>query len=204
VSGGAGGSILSMIISLKNNRMLLSKRKSFKEIRKSYEDHLTHRQLKFKEADPAMLKELRLEIIKSGEKDALKLWIILALVLIVTSTLLIFLFFYVDTADVNKDAFSMDQYISNREKKKRTNFNLFIYYGSYRYNAREYLAAAKEYKQALRIFPEGFKAQLGFANTYAALCIERDTLCELAKGYLNQSIKEFDTSKLFLKHVQHY
>lgn len=88
MSGGAGGSILSMIITLKNNSKLLRKREPFEKI-KAYQVKTPHQDLHFKHISKEELKAFHDMMVHEKKIDTAKrVFILLASVLI--TALLIF------------------------------------------------------------------------------------------------------------------
>jgi hypothetical protein len=81
--GGAGGSILAMIQSLKFNKSQLTKRKSYKDIRKLYNSSYKRKNLRYKEADPEYLKTARIQIIKEQKRDFIKRILIICISIVI-------------------------------------------------------------------------------------------------------------------------
>ncbi len=78
------GSASQPMLVVKANRLLLRKRKSFKDIREAYEGYSNETQLHFKELTPFEQKKIRDKIIAQAKRDRIaeiRLYIITALVL---------------------------------------------------------------------------------------------------------------------------
>ncbi|MCB2219739.1 MAG: tetratricopeptide repeat protein [Bacteroidetes bacterium] len=196
MSGGAGGSILSMIISLKNNNALLSKRKSFRDIRRNYKTQLDKRKLAYHEADEQFLKELRLELIRQRKKETIALYIQLSVSLILLFIILAGVLIFIPQS--SKTPVQVDQEKITRDSIRSSEFGFkyMLSYGDYRFRSKDYRQAIHEYRQALNIHPEDFYAQFQLARVYAAVCIEQDSLCDVAIQTLHSLVLKYDTSAL--------
>jgi tetratricopeptide (TPR) repeat protein len=192
MSGGAGGSILSMIISLKNNKMLLGKRRSHKEIREQYRSKLIQHKKNYQHADPLVIKKIRKELIRERKKETIKRYVILAVSLVAVFIILTFILINTYNFPDSKPA---EQDIID---SKIRDFNIFMNYGDYRFQNKEYEQAIVEYQQALKIFPNDYNANIALANLYFTICVQKDSLCTVALKTYNSLLMKFDTSAFLL------
>jgi tetratricopeptide (TPR) repeat protein len=196
MSGGAGGSILSMIISLKNNNALLSKRKSIREIRKNYRTELDKRKLSYHEADEQFLKELRLELIRQRKKETIALYVQLSIFLTILFITIAAVLIFVPQYSKSSKLASPERIKQDSMRSAETGFKYMLLYGDYRFRSKDYDQAIHEYQQALHIHPDDYYAQFQLARVYSAICVERDSLCEEALHTFQMLLLKYDTSTL--------
>lgn len=155
--GGAGGSILSMIISLKNNRALLRKRKNFRDIRADYIAELDKRKLTFKQADKKYLKELREELRIERKKEARALYAKVGIAGVLVFAI-IFGTWILIPGPAPKRAENFVKVLSAKDslRIKKSGYKYMISYGTYRYKVKDYNEAIHEYKGALELFPQDY------------------------------------------------
>ena len=89
--GGGGGSIASMILALKNNALLIKKRRSLKEISAKYPGKFRHIELEFPNASPEELKDFHEKVIREKRRSTI-LQITLALLFLAVAVVVTVLF----------------------------------------------------------------------------------------------------------------
>jgi hypothetical protein len=69
--GGGGGMIASMVLTLKNNALLLKRRKHLKDINDEYRRKSKHTKLKFKKSTPEELKAFHEKVIRDKRRSTI-------------------------------------------------------------------------------------------------------------------------------------
>jgi len=192
--GGAGGSITAMILSLKNNKALLRKRKNFRDLRAEQVAELDKRKLSFKHADEKYLKELRQDLLREHKRVMIALYFKLGLVLTIIFLLIAGIFILIPKTTNHKEPVRTARNHDDTVRMFASAYKYMIRYGEYRYNAKEYKEAIHELNQALELFPGDYHASLLLSKVYTAMCKEEDTLCNDAIATLNFVIAKNDTS----------
>lgn len=196
--GGAGGSILAMILSLKNNKAILPKRKSLKEIREIYSNNANHPQLFNKKSDPAFLEELRKQLIKERRVDIIKRIVLICFSIAVLIALFYIPFLVIHNIGLKKNQEIIENYKRSKKEKYRA-YEMFIYYGDYHFNHKEYSDAIKNYKFALKTSPNKFQSYYELATIYCFACLDSNMYCQEAITFLTGTIEKTDTSTYALK-----
>jgi hypothetical protein len=86
-----GGSIAGMILALKNNALLIRKRKSLKDISGKYPGKPRHIELEFPNASPEELKEFHEQVLKQKRRSTV-IQVSLALLFLLVAVALVVLF----------------------------------------------------------------------------------------------------------------
>lgn len=196
--GGAGGSILAMILSLKNNKAILPKRKSFKEIREAYTGSKYQYHLNKKKSDPEFLKKLREQLIKERRKDLTKRIVYICLSIVVVMALLYIPLLIIKNTALSENQKAIDNYTRIKKEKYKA-YEMFVYYGDYHFNRKEYDDAIKNYKFALKLSPNKDQTYYDLATIYYFACLDSNIYCQEAITILSGIIDETDTSNYALK-----
>ena len=208
--GGAGGSILAMILSLKNNKAILPRRKSFKEIREVYTGTKYDYQLNKTKSDSEFLKTLRKQLIRERRLEFAKRIVLICVSIVIFIALFYFPFIVIKKYGTSYSQKSVEEY-NNREKDKQKAYRMFIYYGNYHLNHKEYTRAIRSYKSALKISPDQYETYYNLATIYYFACLDSNIYCSEAVTILSGIIDETDTSMYALKlrsdlfiHIEEY
>jgi len=181
---GGENSILSMIISLRNNRALLKVRKRYfrsslegedKEEQYKYEHD---RPLKFKKtkASKALLAKIRLEGVRDKRKFRLKT--VAFIVLFVAISALIGFQFSQSKGHISAPIVD-EQELENQLNRQRK-YNYCMNDAVKWMAERHYHNALFQYQLALEIVPGDKKAELGIASVFIEQCNEEGIYCDRA------------------------
>jgi len=199
MSGGAGGSILAMILSLKNNKAILPRRKSFREIREIYTSSTYNHKLFNKKSDPEFLKALRKQLIVERRKELLKrLSIICISVILAIGLFIIPLLIFKQFGNTSTQG-SGENYIKKRELEKINTYKMAVYYGDNHFKYKEYTSAIYNYKLALKFSPDKSQTYYKLVTIYYYACLDSNIYCDEAITSLTGIINETDTSTYTLK-----
>lgn len=199
MSGGAGGSILAMIISLKNNKAILPKRKSFRDIREIYTNSVSHYQLNKKKSDPEFLKILRKQLIKERRLDFTKRIVLICFSIAIAITLFYIPFLVIKNIGFTFNQKSVEESTTNRKKEIYKNYKMALYYGNNHFKHKEYTLAIRNYKLALKFSPNKYQTYYDLATIYYFACLDSNIYCQEAITILSGIIDETDTSLYALK-----
>lgn len=197
MSGGAGGSILAMILSLKNNKALMPKRKSFKELREVYKSAGEHHELKYKKGDPQYIKTLRNQLIKEQ-----RFWFIKRISIISVSLIVVIALFYIPLFVLTYDGIPIYQEKSmyeKQKKEKREAYEMFINYGDQHFRFKEYTLAIRNHQSAVKSSPNKLLTKYNLAIIYYYACLDSSIYCNEAVQTLSEFICVSDTSSHALK-----
>lgn len=199
MSGGAGGSILAMILSLKNNKVILPKRKSFREIRKVYYKSTSDHQLYNKKSDPELLRTIRIQLIQERKKEITKRIFTICLSIFIATVLFFIPFILIKKFGRTEKPGPLQNSYMNYEKERYQAFEMFITYGDIHFRHKEYTLAIKNYKSALKSSPHKFYTKYYIAIIYYHACLDSNIYCQEAITSLSGIINESDTSQYALK-----
>lgn len=199
MSGGAGGSILAMILSLKNNKTILPKRKSYREIRKIYYNSTSTQQLFNKKSDPKLLEAIRIQLKKERKVEITKRIFIICLSIVIAIGLFYIPFILIKNIGSTEKQRPLQNSYINYQKERFQAFEMFITYGDYHFGHKEYTLAIKNYKSALKSSPYMFHTKYDLAIIYYHACLDSSIYCQEAISSLSGIINESDTSQYALK-----
>jgi tetratricopeptide (TPR) repeat protein len=197
MSGGAGGSILAMILSLKANKAILPKRKSYRELRELYDTAHKNRHLKYGKADPEYLKSIRTELIKERKKELAKRIIIIILSLLIGFVLVSIPLFWLNSENVSEMVLFPESTTETLNKEKIHAYKMFINFGDHHFLHHEYTLAVTNYEAALKIFDDDINIKYNFAIILYHSCLDSSLYCHKAIESFSTIIN--DTSTFALK-----
>lgn len=192
-----GGSVFSMIISLKNNANILPKRKTFRDRRKDYNFRLGEA-LKYKELPKHELLELKAEIKRKIKKERLRSFFIRLSIIFIILIIAGFLM-----ADRYK------QYIKRQAKKeyemqiilekkqqdqallKESCIVFYLNKGDAFFNQKDYFNAIEMYNRAMEYDAEDYRVLLACTKAYIYECVYYQRDCEKASDLLNDLKQKF-------------
>jgi hypothetical protein len=197
MTGGAGGSILAMILSLKNNKAILPRRKSFKEIREIYNTSARNLPNLEKKSDPEFLNSLRIKLIRKRKKEITRR-IVIIIISIFLSILLVLGGFWIFTY-IEVPKYDNSLKYTNFRKEKYEAYKMFVYYGDYHFGHKAYSKAIYNYELALAVSPFKTRTKFNLTMIYSFACLDSSIYCKQAIDMLSEFIEESDTAVYALK-----
>jgi len=180
MSGGAGGSILAMILSLKANKAILPKRKSYRELKELYDTAHKNRQLKYGKADPEYLKSIRIELIKERKKELTERIIIIILSLFIGFAFVSIPLFWLNSENVSEMDIFPESTSETIMKEKVHAYKMFINSGDHHFLHHEYTLVVNNYEAALNIFDDDVNIKYNFAIILYHSCLDSNLYCQKA------------------------
>ena len=185
-----GGSILGMIISLRNNRQLLRKKNRFGKRRMFSGDDpttLTHNKntpLEFKHISENELEEFRLKIRERNRNNLRRRIIGITLIFIALGFGIYWLTVRIDRelVRIRREA-EIASYEANKFK-----YDLFVKDGDIYVLRSRWAEAIFEYRKALVIFPDIYEANYKLADAYMKSCMNDNMYCIEGKKHLDKII----------------
>jgi hypothetical protein len=186
---GFGGSVLAMILTLKNNAR--PKRKAFEAV-KDFDKNQVHwkTRLKFKTLPKDQLNDLKDKIREDARRKRYKQTIISV---ILFSTVLIFGIYFINNF-IEKQNLIIE---ANSEQKKNYNKDRsekYLYYlnDGYKWLGEEHYKNAKfQFNQANEIFPEDYRTKIALTTAFVYDCMATNTDCIKAQALLGRIEKEY-------------
>jgi tetratricopeptide (TPR) repeat protein len=188
-----GGSILGMIISLRNNKQLLRKKNRFDRRRMFSGDdpqnliYGGNTPLEFKHISENELEEFRIKIRERNRKNLRRR--------IIGSTLILFIVgfgIYWLTINIDRELVKI-----KREAELATfeqnnfKYDLLVRSGDNYVLRSEWAEAIFEYRKALVIFPDIYEANYKLADAYMKSCMNDNMYCSEGKKHLDKIIALF-------------
>jgi hypothetical protein len=200
-----GGSVLGMIISLKNNAR--PKRRPFNEKREK--DRLiykTHRALRFKKVSKEKLESINAKYGDSIEKEDSKRLITISLIIAFFGVIgIIGGIQYYNTMKKENARITAQNRINNRIREEaiasapQEKFD-YLLSSAKKYLSKQHFSYAKhQFQEALLIKPNDYNANLGLVASYVYACKQYQTECEEAEGYLIQALGRFGRKEQLVK-----
>ena len=193
-----GGSVLNMILTLKNNANMLKKRNAFKEWRNNVlKDR--HKSLKFKKVSDEKLQLIKINIWEHARKERRKSILITISILIpIIILLFIFLkFFEKKVVEADKNRLTNKEKILLLKQKERSNLELSVIFylnKGYKYmENKQYKDAKIAFYKAYELNGSDFSVTFANAKVYVMDCIENKKGCTTAQKLvdgLNQKYKD--------------
>ncbi len=183
---GGGGSIQGMITSLRNNKNLLSKRKSLYE-----KDKLKNTKYSISEGlncDIKATEEQLLEIKTRIQKRNKRKKIINSLII----GLSILFVLYVSYLNSKKEVINQKTLVESKAKEKT--YKNYIQYGDTWLEEKKYNAAIYNYQKAVDLAPGNYDAQYRLALAYSYYCIFENFNCSKGNQLLNELIAKFGSN----------
>lgn len=178
MAGGGGGFMQAMINSLRDNKNLISKRKSFAERRKDYLTSYSKLKITPEKATKEQIETVR-KIINTQKKIVKRNTII---ILLLTSPLLFYtIYFGIDLFQSPNPTIS-----SIKQKENTTKYNFYIEDGDKMINNKKWNNAIFQYNMALEIFPNELDAQYRLALAYSYKCKYKNESCLTADSLVNR------------------
>ena len=199
MSGGAGGSILAMILSLKNNKAILPRRKSFREIREIYSSSTSNHKLFNKKSDPEFLKVLRGQLIKERKLEITKRILLICFSIVVAVALFYIPFILISNFGQTVSQKSVESSTINKKNEKYKAYEMFVNYGDHHFEHKEYNEAILNYKSALELSTNKKQTYNKLAIIYYYACLDGNIYCHEAITSLTGIMNETDTSTYTLK-----
>jgi len=183
---GGGGSIQGMITALRNNKNLLSKRKSLyeKDKRKNINYSISGGLDCDIEASEEQLQEIRQRIQKRNKRKK----IINSLII----TISLLFVFYLSYLNSKKEVINQSFVVETKAKEKT--YKNYIQYGDTWMEEKKYNAAIYNYQKAVELAPNDYHAhyRLALANSYN--CIYEKLNCSKVNQILNELIEKFGSN----------
>lgn len=182
---GGGGSIQGMIIALRNNKNLLSKRKSLHEQNQSQKTSGIKSGLNCDiEATDEQLLEIRTRIRKRNKRKKI------FNSLIITTSVLIVL--YLSFLNSKKDVLYEKSVIEIKAKEKT--YKNYIQYGDTWLEDKKYNAAIYNYQKAVDLAPSDYHANYRLALAYSYICSKNKLQCNEGTLFIDKLIAEFGSN----------
>ncbi len=205
-----GGSVLAMIISLKNNAR--PKRRPFKE--KRAKDRLiykTHRALRFKKVSKEKLESINARYRDSIENEGTRRLIIISLIIAFFGVIgIIGGIQYYNTMKKENARITAQNRINNRIREEaiaaapEEKFD-YLLSSAKKYLSKKHFSYAKhQFHEALLIKPNDFNANLGLVASYVYACLQYQEDCEEAEGYLIKALGKFGRKEQLVKLEEEY
>lgn len=193
-----GGSILGMIISLKNNAR--PKRTPFKDRKdKDRLKYKTHRSLKYKKVSEERLKVINARYKKAIEKDNSRiLFVIIPIVIIIGGIALFGTIRYTNSAKEKSSRILAERKKSSQNKADYSLTDKYIYLmnSGKRYLSKQHYSYAKhQFSEAITIKPNSFNANLGLTASLVYDCKKNNIACEAAEEFLIKTLGKFGRKK---------
>ncbi len=192
--GGAGGTIQAMIQSLRFNKSQLTKRKSYKEIRKLYNRNYKYNELIFKKADPVYLKTIRNEIIKDQRREFIKRIIVIGLSIMLVFGIISIILFSMNVRSFTASYFDSVHYKETLKKEKNKAFIMFVNYGDNYFSHHDYTLAINSYESALRLNQDNIHVKYKLSTILYYSCLDSNRYCSKAVNVLTEIISKSDTA----------
>ncbi|MCF8380997.1 MAG: hypothetical protein K9H49_15590 [Bacteroidales bacterium] len=196
-----GGTVLSMILSLKNNSNLLAKRKTYKELSKNYKykpgDPLKYKELP--EAELIVLKaKIKRDLTRQRRLFALKSLFLIVLILGTGGVILS----YVNNNYIEKSKKNEKELRSILESRKYSlsdiderGIEYYLNQGNYLLSNNQYVGAKYYFKKAYKYGPNDFFVLYANAKVYIYDCIYNDVECAEAIILLEYLEQHFGTNQ---------
>ena len=193
MAGGGGGSILAMIQTLRNNRALLSKRRSyFKRDSSRYAYNKTYRKElnSFKNRKP--LSEVDLMKIRKQFNSIKRRNIVLtATISFLSLTIIIYLFYSIlsEKRTIHKHEERINTITFSKLKPQPYNVQMKL--GILKMKEKDYFMASGNFKKALILQPNDFAAEYFLTKAYYSLCITKGQACQKAQSKIKENRNKF-------------
>jgi Tfp pilus assembly protein PilF len=188
-----GGSVLGMIISLKNNAR--PRKKPFEALKEEYKQTLhKHYGLQYKEVSRDELAKIKVKIQEKFRKEERVRYLKISLFVLIICGFIFFLFSY----QMKRNSVINTQ---NKEVRKinamtpAEQFEKYINDGYQLMKEENYNGAKYLFLSALNLDPDDYKANPGLTEVYIKNCISKETDCTDAENYLSGSLKRFGQTK---------
>lgn len=166
---GGGGSIQGMITALRNNKNLLSKRKSMYDKKSAQKTSGIKKGLNCNiEATEEQLLEIRLRIQKRNKRKK-----IINSLIITISVLFVLYFSFLNS---KKEVLIKSSVIETKTDKDF--YKDYIQYGDTWLEEKKWNAAIYNYQKAVNLYPENFDANYRLALAYAYSCVHVSKHCD--------------------------
>ncbi|MBR8533933.1 hypothetical protein KDU71_00040 [Carboxylicivirga sediminis] len=207
---GFEGSVLAMINTLKNNKKLLARRKTFKDRRKEF-SYKKGNPLKFKELPEKELNELKVRIKAKLKKERrIKTTVIIVLMMLLVY-LSITMFNIINNRTIEKQTRELEQqriYFEWQEKEnaKRKEARIVYYlnkgYGNL--SQGNYQDAKYFFYKAKQQDKSDYRVMIGYAKAYVYDCVFNDRECEYIDEILTNLKSKIGTSAEVLELIELY
>ena len=197
---GGEGSMAHMIISQRNNKKLLRRKRLFEKestflsIKKEYYKASQGR-VDFKKATPEELKRIRNKVIANRKSEY-------RIQLIVFCFSILFIGFFTFKIFKSENSKTKAYYNNNMEVelvKKKEKYLFFISDGDKWISEENWSNAIFQYKEALKIFPTEFDANYRLALAYSYSCQNEQINCEIGEKLTDTLKKQFPNRYEILK-----
>jgi len=196
--GGGSGSILDMIVRLRENNKLLGKKsffkKSFREKREELFRAAQKGKIKFRDATKEELAAVREKVLADRRKRSRKMAVVYSMITIAFIVLAIPITgFYLGPMPLNE--LLVDRtYLTGLETKNKARYDFFIQDAESWLRKNQYHNALFQYKKALELYPQSMEARQGLAIVYTFLCQKHHNNCPLAKFNIDWLIEQEPTN----------
>lgn len=204
---GWGGSVLAMIQSLKNNKMLLRGRRSFfrremtyAELREYYKDSLEPIS-NDKKPSKSQLNEIRTRL-KNERRDYN--FFRISTTVSITLCLLVFIQYSYNNFTIVKKYFIESDNPNEVELMVIDQYQKHMKNAQQKFKSKNYFFALGEYKRALKIIPNDSIANIELARTYFRMCKYRGQVCEEAFIHAKEMLNKKPESKRLQKLSNYY
>ena len=171
---GGGGFISFMNSTLRRNRQLLKKKRSFKERSQLYDvsdpKKVNYRMKDLSEEEKALKRKL-----KKSENDKATILYLLVTIIILSISLNIYLGFFNETEEKKPS-----------RKILENNYRSYMKAGNLYIPIKDWNAAASKYKQAIEFLPEEFNGHQKLIFALTENCIEEHKSCVEARNHIEK------------------
>lgn len=200
MSGGAGGSIMAMIQTLRNNKMLLNKRTPFFKKKHNYlrfKRYKSHKLNSFANRTP-LSEEQQLRIQKEFRNKS-RINTIATIILSIACLGLVVVGFLSllsvkSYRPVYKEQINTVVYSKLKPQPYRDNMKL----GILKLKEKDYFMASGNFKRALQIKPANFEAQYFLTKSYCLSCFHRKQACGIAEKKVDENQTKYPDEYLFV------
>ena len=192
-----GGSVLAMIISLKNNAR--PRKKPFEDQKKARKRiGKANYTLRYKKVTPGELEKIKSSIQHSAKKERQKaLWLISMLIFVLCSGFVYWSFKNNETVNERNSRIVIDRLKLNREVENLKSLNpneqydYLIECGNGWFNNENYTYAIRHFNNALILKPDEYEADLGLTKSYVYLCSRENQYCSSASLILKTNQEKY-------------
>lgn len=187
-----GGSILSMVVSLRNNNKMLRRKNIFEKGRRMDDPEMTTYKSRHRPIEEKHLSESELNIIREKVREQNKKRLRKSIKVSVLVFSFVFLLVYIGSIKISETIVSRNQVTAEMLlEQKKAEASSRIQQGDFLVTQTMYGEAIFHYKKAVELFPESFKANARLANAYMKSCLEDYTYCDEGKRHLDRIIDLF-------------
>lgn len=200
-----GGSVLGMIISLKNNAR--PKRTPFKDKKeKDRTNYKNHYPLSFKRVSKEKLEKIKSRYRDSIVREDNRRLTIISIIIVVLGTFAVYggIRYYYHVQEQNAK-YQQQKLVQDKKNKQiavvsfEEKYEYLMNSGKKYLSKQHYSYAKHQFHEAVKIKPDDFNANLGLVGAYVYDCIKYNHSCSEAEGYLLQALGKFGRKEQLVK-----